>query len=234
LSTKAQRKRRLARRRAANEGRPGSDRARRSIEVEFERSWQTAIDLAQSEAPPVRHHRVPVFLLRNWSDADGRIRCFDLDGRKTFVTKPERVMCERNYYRMEDVLWDKTRPVPSLLYELALGQIETKGAAALRRWLDDPDDLTTSDFAAIASLLAVQSLRGEHHRNAYREAVASAFRDTMDPNDDDPDRAWFARELKAGRWSIAPDDSELVARTFDLFQPTLEAMVSRMASRWVV
>lgn len=231
MASKNQRDRKRKRRKAANRVSARPDNARRALAREFENSWKEALELGESQAVPERHHRVPAFWIRKWADENGRVRCYDLEAHRSFVSMPKRVMVERNYYRMDDATWGGTRAIPPLLYELALAQVEARAAPALERWLDDPLRVSTPDFSAVASLLTIQMLRGERNRNMYRSAVAEVYKEAFDPNHEDPNHAWFAKELRADQWRIAPSETELVARMFDLFQPALEALVHR---QWIL
>ena len=230
MATK-QRDRQRDRRRAANATRPGRDSARRPVAVEFERVVRAAQVLSESRDAPRAHHRVPVSLLKNWSDENGKVRCYDLEERRSFISRPEGILHEKDYYRVEDAVIGGDRAAPPRLYELVLGQIETAGAPALRRWLDSPESLTLSDFSAIASLLTAQYVRGERNRDDYREAVASAYRDTADVDHPDPEHAWFARELREEHFRIGVSKTELNVRMFDNFRSWMDCLVSR---QWVL
>ncbi|MBV9548985.1 MAG: DUF4238 domain-containing protein [Alphaproteobacteria bacterium] len=82
---------------------------------------------------PKRHHYVPRFYLRRFTNTNGQLWIWDRHRDKIFLTTPEKVAAENHFYHQADLLAHGHDP---LTMEKQLAEIETDTAAITGQWVD--------------------------------------------------------------------------------------------------
>jgi hypothetical protein len=106
-----------------------------------------------------KHHTVPQFLLRNFTDSSGILFEFDLDLLRRYRRTPAQVGHTRDFYTVE------THSGPSDEVEHILQTIEDVAAGAVRKLKVPGATITSAEMDALVLLVAVQKQRTPAHRS---------------------------------------------------------------------
>lgn len=105
---------------------------------------------------PKRHHYVPAWYLKGFSDSEnGLLTVYDREREEFRCQKSEQVMVITHYYRQE---W-APEGVDANLFEKRLACIEGSGQSSFEKLITNPRDITGDDTAAIITYLELQRLR---------------------------------------------------------------------------
>ena len=118
-------------------------------------------------APARRHHYVPRFFLRNFCNAEGKIRVFDKLSGASIVTSPRNAAVQRGFYNLDD-LGD-----PEAM-ERWLGNIESQVAPLLGHLAAGDTIVRNADKAPLAAFMATQAARTPRSRRAFEDIVTQA------------------------------------------------------------
>lgn len=106
----------------------------------------------QNPLPQARHHRVPVFYLRSWTDGSARLRRTDLDAGASQLVSPRDVGVGRNFYSIDGANTPDHRDTVEHIYSY----IENAAAPVLARlrpqWILEPDELEVLNLFMAAQL----------------------------------------------------------------------------------
>jgi hypothetical protein len=199
---------------------------------EFGRLVQRALD-AESKSTPRKHHFVPDFYLKGWTE-DKKIRVTHVDEDRTYVTSSGKAARKTDFYRMEAKDLDPTE-VPPLMMEHVFGHIEgpvkeisdrmqSRGIAAV----------TQEDRYKFSLFLAVQMTRGIRFRESIRLAANEDARKMISSRSDEdyenflkksgdevtPLRMQKYRDgvdaIKSGKWKFTPPEPLLIGMGFQI------------------
>lgn len=116
-----------------------------------------------ADARPRRHHYVPRFYLRRFTDHKGRIAAHDRSAQRTITTTPEQVAVERDFYRIP-----ATTGLPANFLEGLLSSVEGVAAEAIRSAVAT-GAVREPDRQVLAAYLGLQRLRTRQTRDSIRE-----------------------------------------------------------------
>ncbi|MCZ4494227.1 MAG: hypothetical protein JWP53_3158 [Conexibacter sp.] len=120
-------------------------------------------------AEPRRHHLLPQFYMRSFTDPKERLNVIPRLGAPgptaPYVTKIVNVLVERDYYTLVDDTGEE-----HFIVEKTYAEIEGRAADALRVLLDEGvAAVTVEERAAWAEFMAVQVSRGRHFREMTKD-----------------------------------------------------------------
>lgn len=117
---------------------------------------------------PRRHHLLPQFYMRVFTDERGRLRAVPRLGgtgpQTAYTASPEKILVERDFYAITDDEGERQQIV-----EEALARLEDTASGSLGLLLDDGLVLDTEQRAAWSELMAVQVTRGRQFRDSFTE-----------------------------------------------------------------
>src|SRR5581483_10604448 len=115
---------------------------------------------------PRRHHLLPRFYMRSFAGSDGQLvvltRQADGEARQPYVTSPENILVERDFYAITDEAGQRSQVV-----EQGLADLERFASVALRKLLADGLVLDDRERAAWSEFMAVQVTRGRQFRATF-------------------------------------------------------------------
>ena len=82
--------------------------------------------------PPRRHHYTPVFYLKRFADADGRLHIVSRDTGKRWTSNPENTGLEKDFYTLEDMPEGEDQ----YFIEKSFAEFEGKAASVLDEIID--------------------------------------------------------------------------------------------------
>ena len=112
-----------------------------------------------------RQHFVPCLYLNNFARADGKIRVFDLQGEREFVSSPENVAVQARFY-------DITLEDQHYSAEDWLAELESDASGVLRLLGDDPpaiESLTDEQENALSRFIAALIIRTPFKRQELND-----------------------------------------------------------------
>ena len=122
---------------------------------------------------PKKHHFVPKWYLRRFSDPSGFLHVLDRNNGAYRKQKPEKLMCIGNYYRQA---WAPQDIDPNILERRLGAVIEPNAQKAFDKLLQGGSELTDDDTAAIVVYLEFQHLRVPRQaRSAMPLAINTIF-----------------------------------------------------------
>jgi hypothetical protein len=152
-------------------------------------------------AAPRRHHLLPQFYLRSFTDAEGKVRVIDRASGREFTTGTTNVFVERDYYTVSSVDAEDDHALNEGLYAkvegVAAPVFEKLRAAAFP--LDGP---ARSEFA---SFMALQLSRGRMFRRLMEQLTDQLGRSMLRAAADAPPSYW---EAKRAEWQANPEGPE--------------------------
>jgi hypothetical protein len=165
-----------------------------------------------------RQHFVPQLLLRSFAHQfDGKPYLFQMEtrSRRAPLRVDVRAAASRHrFYAVPD-----ENGAPSNRNEAYLALIEDYAAPALRQLLDDPEALTPSERATIATFVALQTMRTPAAAKQMMTVANAAFR--MAVTEFNSDREAFAESYRASHGDNASDEEieqfrqEMIAQVRD-------------------
>jgi hypothetical protein len=145
---------------------------------------------------PKKHHYVPQFLLRQWADASGKLKCWSWrDNEITFsLLSPREALFSNHLYRASDI-------EDQGVFEKALSNLESRAASVLKKLCDSSSpDLEVEDFSVWASFLLSQRSRIPHRLDWLKQKTQEAITDELSkPNPE------FEKLNKDGRFQNLED-----------------------------
>lgn len=114
-------------------------------------------------------HYVPQQYLRGFTDASGKLHCYDKASDKVFGTSPANVAQESNFYEIAP--GTTVTPVPDNVIEKELARIESEMAPVLRNMIASADrgKIDPDLISEFMPYIAVQWLRTRTVRDTLRE-----------------------------------------------------------------
>jgi len=113
---------------------------------------------------PRRHHYVPQFHQRRFAGADGRLRVWDKEADRVFLTTPGSIAVEVDFYRLHEL--EKLGRDPFIM-EKQLSEMEGEMSLITEQWLDwlrtiapgERIEIPPSNREIVSRFMAVQFLR---------------------------------------------------------------------------
>ena len=122
---------------------------------------------AQAKTEPKRHHFVPRFYLRGFSDHKKRVRMYARSTkRKPEVTSVNNAAVESGFYTVVEESGEESQRVERLL-----SLIEGQAKAAIDRMVKGQFPPDVEDRSALALFMAMQMMRTPEHRRQYEASV---------------------------------------------------------------
>ena len=128
-----------------------------------------------------RHHTVPQFYLRNFSNEAGQVLLVDRDDvSRTYPTAVRKACAEVGFYRMDPDVFvvesERERPHPEVI-EQHLSQFERAAAPGMHKLVRTGlADLTKDDWYHLINFIALQSVRGNRFREDMEATGTQALR----------------------------------------------------------
>ena len=117
-----------------------------------------------------RQHYVPRFYLDSFRDDEGHLHVYDKTTGRTFVTRPESVSVEKDFYELPIEL---TGTGDSRELEAAMSDVEGDAAEIIRAWATATGNpnfrVTPSERQRFAQYIALQLFRTKEQRNILSE-----------------------------------------------------------------
>lgn len=175
---------------------------------------------------PRKHHLVPAFYLRRWAEKD-RIRVTEVERGTSYETSPAKAARITDFYRLEAEGLDPAE-VPPLLFETALGEVETWGREAIEELVTQPDTMDPGLMSRFAWFLGFQFTRGRAIRQEmralhnewfmvkYGDLSDEGIRSELRRRGADPtaqlveESRRFLEKVRDGKLTVEPQDAALV------------------------
>ena len=193
-----------------------------------------------------KHHFVPQGYLAGFTDdgtRTGVLTVFDRVSQSVFAARPRNVAAKRDFNRVE------LAGLPPDAVERALGDLEGKAIAAIRRLRERGGHLTAeqlSDIVNLMTLLVVRNPQGRRamntarkhevriildilasDRGVYEHHVAKAKSDGSIPDDADVPFEQAAAFIKSNQYRIEVSPTESISLELGVFRSVFETLASR-------
>lgn len=152
-------------------------------------------------ASPRRHHLLPQFYLRSFTDERGQVRIIDRATGHEFTTGTTNVFVERDYYTVSSV---DAEDDPQLIEGL-YAQIEGVAAPVFERLRAGDFPLGAPERSEFASFMALQVSRGRMFRRWMEELTNQTGRMMLRMAAEAPPDYW---EAKHAEWEANPERPE--------------------------
>jgi hypothetical protein len=119
------------------------------------------------DSQPKRHHVVPLFYLRGFSQ-DDRLHAVRISDGRQFSTVTRKAASEKHFYRLADDYEDGP-----LALETAFGSVETEASKVMRKIEAGEWPLAYADRQNLSFSIGVQLLRGPRYRKALETSGAN-------------------------------------------------------------
>jgi len=127
----------------------------------------------QTSSQPRRHHYVPAFYLRGFSDRKHRVRVYRREEGGTLTTHVRNAAVETGFYDLTD-----RQGAPTLAAEELLSQIESDAADAIAALVRSDGRIDARTRDAMSVFMATLIMRTPEKRDLHR-AMNSSLRDTL-------------------------------------------------------
>ncbi|MBU2537880.1 MAG: DUF4238 domain-containing protein [Proteobacteria bacterium] len=120
----------------------------------------------------VRHHYIPRFYLRGFTDLEkgNTVWVFDKDEENVFDATPANIACEKHYHTF--LLEDGEKDTETV--ENLYGIIETDTSAVIRK-IHEGETLKQEDIAKFCTFASSMMIRVPNHRNNIEKAIADVM-----------------------------------------------------------
>lgn len=152
-----------------------------------------------------RHHTVPQFYLRNFTDDAGQVMLMSRDSpHRTFRTSAKNAVAETGFYRIEtdDLVREEDRATfdPESI-EAALSEVETAMAPAIQRLVEDHSGVVdTATWYQLIQFTAVQTVRGHRWRNDFAAMATQSMRTrVLEIGAQEKARLWLAAQGRSNQ-----------------------------------
>lgn len=179
---------------------------------------------------PKLHHYVPQFYLRRFCDSAGRLRAWDREADRVFITSPGSVAAERSFYHL-DVLAEQGHD--PLTMERQLASIEHETAYITNQWIEWIRDghlgmqvpIPDQNRAIVALFTALQFLRTADARDILARIASSTGHAASSERErrilhtgalwDDKLIAIFTNRIESSAWVFARNETDVPFMTSD-------------------
>ncbi|MGF9760885.1 DUF4238 domain-containing protein [Microvirga sp. 0TCS3.31] len=194
-----------------------------------------------------KQHLVPASYLARWS-VDDRVRVTEVDTRRSYIARPERVGLETDFYRLKADDLDAD-DLPPLALEVLLSKIEGKAKQGIDELLAEGAP-SPEHGAFLAWFIALQATRGR----AFRASMRAQSHEISKLQYKDLDEAGVKRLIQQNRgeatdaevaagmdsitkilsdeWTIVPQDAALAAMAAQIAGELVSVLL--LQRRWLV
>lgn len=124
---------------------------------------------------PIKHHKVPRFLLERFTDQFGKLHVFDmtLPGFRSGSENPKKVCRQRDYYKLDT---DEGDPYQ---LEKVFSNLESEAKLSTDRLVTESKSIVPSDVEVLSSFVALQLSRTDADRRTFGGFQATVAERTL-------------------------------------------------------
>lgn len=123
--------------------------------------------------PKKRHHYIPVFHLKGFTNSNGCLWVYDKEGKGLFEAAPDSIAFEKHYFSF----MDETGKRDSETVENMIMQIESESAGVVRKILAEKE-LTEDERVTFGCFVASMMVRAPNFRDNIRSSMGEMIKQT--------------------------------------------------------